>query len=327
MLLAVLCSAMTAQAHEIRPGLLDIKETRSGWFEVTWKVPIFEGTPLEITPVLPDGFTAVTPPSVQNLGAAIIEKSSYRDVNGSLVGSVISIEGLNTTQIDVLIQISLADGTTYSAIVRPKDPSWQVPEKADGWEVVKSYWLLGIEHILSGIDHLLFVLALMLLIPDIRSLVKAITAFTVAHSITLGLASLGFVNMPSGPTEAVIALSILFLAVEIIRSREGETSLTERSPWIVAFLFGLFHGLGFAGALTDIGLPEHAIPLALLMFNVGVESGQLLFVVLVLCVLWGIRKLRVPLPTFGWKVTTYGIGILAAYWTVDRASSFLWAAT
>jgi hydrogenase/urease accessory protein HupE len=324
MLLALFVSAVSARAHEIRPGLLEINETRPGWYEVTWKVPVFEGIPLEITPVFPESLVAVAPPSVQELAAARIEKTSYRDDTRSLIGGLITIDGLNATQIDVLIQVTLVDGAAHSAIARPKEPSWRVPEQSRGWSVAKSYWIMGMEHILSGIDHLLFVLALMLLIPDIRTLVKAITAFTVAHSMTLGLATLGIVNMPSGPTEAVIALSILFLAVEIVRSREGENSLTERAPWIVAFLFGLFHGLGFAGALTEIGLPENAIPVALFMFNAGVETGQLLFVLAVLALLWILRKMTVPLPASGWKLVTYGIGSLAAYWTIDRVGSFVW---
>lgn len=323
--LVLLLSALPALAHEVRPALLDIQETSSGWYEVTWKVPIFQGAPLEIKPVFPEGVVSVTPPSVQDVPAAYVEESSYRDETQAFVGGTIFIDGLQSTQTDVLIRVTLADGTTHSAIVKPKDPSWQVPATASGWDVAKSYCVMGIEHILGGLDHLLFVLALILLIPGMWMLVKAITSFTVAHTITLGLATLGFVNMPSGPTEAVIALSIMFLAVEIVRSRAGQTSLTERSPWVVAFLFGLFHGLGFAGALTEIGLPQNAIPLALLMFNIGVEVGQLMFVAVVLGVILAARRLSVPWLAHSWRVVTYGIGSLAAYWTIDRVGSFLWS--
>lgn len=323
LLVASTLSALPALAHEVRPALLDIRESTPGWYEVTWKVPIFQGSPLDISPKFPDSFAAVSPPSVQNTPAAIIEKSSYRDETNVLVGGKIEIAGLKATQIDVLIQLALADGTTHSAIVKPKEPFWQVPETPGGWEVAKSYWVLGIEHILSGLDHLLFVLALILLIPGTWMLVKAITAFTVAHTITLGLATFGFVNMPPGPTEAAIALSIVFLAVEIVRSRAGEDSVAVRAPWIVALFFGLFHGLGFAGALTEIGLPESAIPLALFTFNLGVETGQLLFVGAVLAFMHLVRHLEIPGYQYGWRIATYAIGSLAAYWTIDRVGGFL----
>lgn len=182
---------------------------------------------------------------------------------------------------------------------------------------------MGVIHIFTGIDHLLFVLALMLMVPNYWMLFKTITAFTVAHSITLGLATRGFVHVPPGPTEAVIALSIVFLSVEIIHSRQGRFSLTERYPWIVAMTFGLFHGLGFAGALSEVGLPAHEIPLALLMFNVGVESGQVLFLLAVLAVLAIVRSVRIPWPAEAWRLLPYAIGSLAAFWTIERTISFL----
>jgi len=182
---------------------------------------------------------------------------------------------------------------------------------------------MGTTHILSGFDHLLFVLALMLIVPGYWMLFKTITAFTVAHSISLGLAALGFVHVPPGPTEAVIALSILFLAVEVVHSRQGKAGLTKRAPWIVAFIFGLFHGLGFAGALSEVGLPEHAIPLALFMFNVGVESGQILFVGGVLAVAAVLRRVPIAWPAGSWRLMPYTIGSLAAFWTIQRVSSFI----
>ena len=171
------------------------------------------------------------------------------------------------------------------------------------------------------------VLALVIIVPNRWMLLKTITAFTVAHSITLALASLGFVNVPSGPTEAVIALSIVFLAVEIIHSRQGKFSLTERYPWIVAMTFGLFHGLGFAGALSEVGLPQHDIPLALLMFNVGVELGQIAFVLAILIVMSLLRLASTRLPAFApagrWQLVPHAIGCVAAYWTIERTMSFL----
>ena len=183
-----------------------------------------------------------------------------------------------------------------------------MPEEASAWEVAGIYLTLGVDHILGGVDHLLFVLALLLLVRGSTLLFKTITAFTVAHSLTLALAALGVLNVPGAPVEAVIALSILFLACEIVRTRGGEIGLTARYPWVVAFTFGLLHGLGFAGALAEVGLPETAIPLALLFFNVGVEVGQLLFVVAALVVVGLIRRSRFVWPAWSWQMLGYGIG-------------------
>ena len=188
--------------------------------------------------------------------------------------------------------------------------------------MVISYLRLGIKHILLGIDHLLFVLALMILVAGRRRLVGTVTAFTAAHSLTLAAAALGLVRVPQKPVEAVIALSIVFVASEIIRGREGKPGLTARSPWVVAFIFGLLHGFGFAGALSEVGLPPQAIPLALLFFNVGVELGQLLFIGAVAIVVVAIRRLAVPSPTWAWRVPAYGIGAVAAMWTLERVTGF-----
>ena len=309
-------------AHEVRPALLEINEREAGWFDVVWKVPTRGGKVLAITPILPDSLTPVGPPSARVVPGAKIERVVYRGKAGSLTGETISIDGLSALQIDVLLQIALADGTAHSAILRPTSPTYLVPKKSSNFEVAQSYWMMGVEHILGGADHLLFVLALILIIPNYWNLLKAITAFTVAHSITLALATLGYVHMPAAPTEAVIALSILFLSVEIVRSHEGKMGLTERAPWIIAFLFGLFHGLGFAGALSDVGLPQHAIPLALLMFNIGVECGQILFVLFVLAVVAAMRQLQIVWPAGSWRVFPYAIGSLAAFWTFQRVGSF-----
>ena len=307
-----------AAAHEVRPALLEITETEPGWFEVAWKVPIFQGQPLKVAPVLPASLKVVGPPARRKILGALIETASYRDSGEGLVGQVIVIEGLSALQIDVLVQIALADGTRHSAILRPGSPSFTVPERARGWEVAGAYWRMGTIHILEGIDHLLFVLALMLIVTGYWALFKTITAFTVSHSISLGLATLGFVNVPQRPTEAVIALSILFLASEIVHVRQGRPSLTARYPWIVAFIFGLFHGLGFAGALSEVGLPQQSIPLALLMFNLGVETGQLLFVAAVIGLLALLRRLHLDWAEMARRAAPYAIGGMAAYWTIER---------
>ena len=315
--------AMQVNAHEIRPALLDIKERDSGWFDVIWKIPTRGDRMLAITPQLPDSLELLGSPSVKDIPGARIEHSTYKSNGEPLVGKTIVIDGLSAQQIDVLLHIQLADGTTHSAILRPGSPEFTIPLQASKLEVAGSYWRLGVVHILKGVDHLLFVLALLLIVSGFGPVITAVTAFTVAHSITLALATLGFVHVPSAPTEAIIALSILFLASEIIRQRNGEIGLTERYPWMIAFIFGLFHGLGFAGALSAIGVPQHEVPLALFMFNVGVETGQLLFIAVVLSLFKLLRRLPVTVPQGAWRVLPYGIGGVAAFWTIQRVMSFL----
>lgn len=313
----------SAFADEFKPALLEISETEPGWYAVTWKVPQKNGRPLSIAPLLPENLEQMGPVSRRIIQGASVEQSSWRATSGSLVGGTIEIEGLSALPIDVILQIAMADGSEHSSILRPASPRYLVPAQASKWAVAAEYWKIGTIHILEGYDHLLFVLALILIIPNLWMLVKTITAFTVAHSISLALATLGVVNLPGAPTEAVIALSILFLAVEIVHSREGRRTLTESYPWIVALAFGLVHGLGFAGALAEVGLPQADIPLALLMFNVGVETGQLLFVGVVLLVFAVIKMVPVSWPEGSWRVMPYCIGSIAAFWTVQRIGSFV----
>ena len=283
-----------AYADEIRPVLLDIKQQNTGLFAVTWKVPMRGDRVLAITPQLPDSMELVGSPTVQIASGSRIEHSTYKNNTESLTGQTLVIEGLSSQQTNVLLLIQLQDGTQYSAILRPASPAFTIPLEASKLEVAGDYWRLGTLHILEGFDHLLFVLALLLIVSAFGQLLKAVTAFTVAHSITLALATLGMVHVPAAPTEAIIALSILFLASEIVHKRNGVIGMTERYPWVIAFIFGLFHGLGFAGALSEIGVPQHEVPLALLMFNVGVESGQLMFVGTVLVLLAFARQFRIP---------------------------------
>ena len=322
-LLAGLFASIQANADEIRPALLDIKEQSTGLFAVTWKVPTRGDKVLAITPQLPQSLELVGSPTIQVVPGALIEHATYKSSGEPLAGQSIAIEGLAATQTDVLLLVQLQDGSSHSAIMRPASPQFTVPLEASKLKVAGDYWRMGTVHILEGADHLLFVLALMLIVSGFKPLLKAVTAFTVAHSITLAMATLGVVHVPSAPTEALIALSILFLAVEIIHSRQGKISLTEQYPWVVAFAFGLFHGLGFAGALSEIGLPQQEIPLALLMFNVGVETGQLMFIAAVLALFAVLKRLPITLPQGAWRVLPYGIGSIAAYWTIDRVMSFM----
>jgi hypothetical protein len=320
--------ATPSQADEIRPVLLDIKEQNTGLFSVTWKVPMRGDRVLAITPELPECMEQVGSPTVQISSGSRIERATYKNNAESLTGQTLVIDGLSSQQTNVLLLIQLLDGTQYSAILRPASPAFTIPLEASKLEVAGDYWRLGTFHILEGVDHLLFVLALLLIVSTVGQLLKAVTAFTVAHSITLALATLGVVHVPAAPTEAIIALSILFLASEIVHKRNGVIGITERYPWVIAFIFGLFHGLGFAGALSEIGVPQHEVPLALLMFNVGVESGQLMFVGTVLALLALARRIRIPslvqrlglLPAVA-LAPAYVIGGVAAFWTMQRLLS------
>ena len=321
-LICCVLSAQTVVADEFRPALLEITETEQGWYLVMWKVPLQNGRTLAISPVLPEHFKQMGPASTRIFQGSAIEESTWKVESGSLVGGTIKIEGLTSIPIDVIVQIDLADGSEHSAILRPASPSYIVPDRATKWMVAGSYWKIGTIHILEGYDHLLFVLAILLIVPNHWMLFKTITAFTVAHSTSLALVTLGVVTMPGAPTEAVIALSILFLAVEIVHSHEGRVTLTERYPWVVALAFGLVHGLGFAGALAEVGLPQQEIPIALLMFNVGVETGQLLFVGILLLLMAAHARLPVNWPQGGWKLMPYATGSIAAFWTVERVAAF-----
>ncbi len=322
-LLAGLFAVTPATADEIRPALLDIKEQNTGLFAVTWKVPTRGDKVLAITPQLPGSLELVGSPSVQNVPGALIEHTTYKNTAKSLTGQVIVIDGLTAVQTDVLLLIQLQDGTQHSAILRPSSPEYTIPLEASKLQVAGDYWRMGTIHILEGVDHLLFVLALMLIVTGFGQLLKAVTAFTVAHSITLVLATLGVVHVPAAPTEAIIALSILFLATEIVHKHNGQFSLTEKYPWVIAFVFGLFHGLGFAGALSEIGVPQNEVPLALLMFNVGVETGQLIFIAVVLSLIALLKRLPFTAPQGAWRIAPYAIGSVAAFWTIERVVSFL----
>jgi hypothetical protein len=263
----------------------------------------------------------VTEPAEQVLPDSILERRVI-EAPGGLEGKRIDIVGLQATITDALVRIGMQDGTQSTLLVRPSRPWVDVPE-AQGWlEVVTLYLQQGIEHILFGIDHLLFVAALMLVVRDWRMLVKTVTAFTVAHSITLSLATLGIVTPAAAPVEAMVALSIVLAASEAIRLQRGGSSLTTQWPWIVAFAFGLLHGFGFAGALKDLGLPSGDVPLALLSFNIGVEIGQLFFIGVLLAVVHALRTIFTA-PRRAPIAAAYAIGAVAAFWSVERIVTVL----
>jgi hypothetical protein len=280
------------------------------------------GAPLIHPQLPPHAKTVFFPrvPSEESLPGARVKRWSISTSGQGLVGSDIVVHGLQATMLDVLVRIEFLDGHTVTHLLRPSAPSFVVPGPEGGGAPVATYGLLGVEHILLGIDHLLFVLCLLLLVRGIGPLVKTITAFTLAHSITLGLATLGYVHIPIAPVEAVIALSILFLACEVVKLQRGLPGLTSRHPWMVAFTFGLLHGFGFAGALSEVGLPAGDIPLALLLFNLGIEAGQLLFVAAVLMVMALLRTFITTSPPWLRAAPVYLIGGTAAYWFIARAA-------
>jgi len=318
-----LAPALQASADEIRPALLDIKEQNTGLFAVTWKVPMRGDRVLSITPRLPESLELVGSSTAKDVPGARVEHATYKNNGESLTGQTIAIEGLSEVQTDVLLLVQLQNGNQHSAILRPASAEFTIPLEASKLKIAGDYWRMGTIHILEGMDHLLFVLALLLIVNGFGQLLKAVTAFTVAHSITLALATLGLIHLPPAPTEAIIALSILFLAAEIVHKHNGVIGVTERWPWLIAFLFGLFHGLGFAGALSEIGVPQTEVPLALLMFNVGVETGQLLFVAVVMSLIALLKRLPLTAPAGTWRVAPYAIGSLAAFWTIQRVISFI----
>ncbi len=239
---------------------------------------------------------------------------------GGIRGKTLGIDGLRETTTDVLVRIHHADGVTETHLIRPLSPAYVV---GGGSGKAAAYFRLGVEHIVMGVDHLLFVLGLLLIVGDRWMLLKTITSFTIAHSITLGVATLGYASAPVLPLNAAIALSILFLGPEIVRSMRGETSLTIRHPWVVAFAFGLLHGFGFASGLTTLGLPAAEIPIALLLFNVGVEVGQLFFVAMIVLLARSFRTLEIRWPRWAEWMPAYAVGSLGAFWFIQRTVVFL----
>jgi hydrogenase/urease accessory protein HupE len=327
--LALLFPGTAAQAHEIRPAYLELKETAPGQFSVLWRTPVLAGMRLPIVLKLPDSARNLKEPVVQELADSLVERRWVAAGPNGFAGKRIEFPGLQLTITDVLVRFEMRDGTKGATVVRPSRPWMEMGATQTRWHVAGTYLRLGMEHIWGGIDHLLFVLALLLLVQGWRRVVATITAFTVAHSITLAAATLGFVHVPQKPVEATIALSIVFVAAEIVHGRQGKPGLAARSPWLIAFAFGLLHGFGFASALNQVGLPQNAIPVALLFFNLGVEAGQLSFIAAVLVVVGLARKgLGIPLTPFenrfpwAWRVPPYAIGSVAAFWLIQRIAAF-----
>ncbi len=308
--------AEKAGADELRPGYLELTQIDAQHWRMVWKAPVLGGLATHARPLLP-AFCKAGPPSARLDNAALVAESRVtcsKDIAGSEVG----LSGMEATFTDALMRVAPLGRPVQAERLTPDHPTALITAKPNRWQVARTYLVLGVEHILTGYDHLLFVVSLVLLLGNLWVVVRAATAFTVAHSLTLIGTTLGLIGLPQAPVEALIALSIVFLAVEIIKSGEGKPRLSEQIPWVVAFLFGLLHGFGFAGALREIGLPESDVPVALLTFNLGVEAGQLIIVAVCLGAIGLLGRFAPRLLRPATVTATYAIGITASFWFLER---------
>lgn len=315
-------SLQTVRSDELRPAYLQLTEIGENKFSILWRVPaVASRMRLSVDVKFIDETVNETEAFDTEIGGTST-RHWQAERKGGLRGLVVEIDGLSRTSIEVLSRIQFLDGTTFTHRFTPEAPTYRIEEQPSWGQTAGTYFVLGVEHILFGSDHLLFVLALVLLVQGKWRLIKTITAFTLAHSFTLALASLNVIRVPVPPVEACIALSIVFVACEIVRNDNGFRGLASQKPWLISFLFGLLHGLGFASALGEIGLPQNDIPTALITFNIGVEVGQLLFVFSILFIWMALRKLPVAFPKQSIRIFAYSIGTLAAAWTFERVASF-----
>lgn len=318
LVLASMGRAATAFAHALDPVLFELQERPDGKVDVTWKAPNARVPGLDLRPILPAQCRDVGERTEDAAEDSTTTKWTI-DCGGSLVGKTIGIVGLEST--DALLRIALASGAVDRRVLGADRPTVTVEAEPTRIDVLVDYARLGIEHIAGGIDHLLFVFGLLLLTGGTRLLLATVTAFTVGHSVTLAAAALQLVSVPQAPVEVVIAITIYILAVELARDVEPGTTLLRRRPWAMAFAFGLLHGLGFAGALKEAGLPANDVPLALLSFNLGIEAGQLVFVGAVLALAAAGRPLFTALPGAARRLPVYAMGIASAFWILQRAAA------
>lgn len=343
--------ASVASAHEIRPAYLKLTEFASGFsektpnstdlileptsekigYEVVWKEPLRSGQRLNISPGFPVDCYEVGRSLGENTNVALINRWKINCDAPGLQAKRVVVHGLDSTMVDVFVEIKFSNGAVQSAILKPGSSLLIVDNRGKD-STMSSYLMLGIEHLLQGFDHILFIVGLVLLVRTPLNLFKVVTSFTVAHSMTLALATFGIVKLSQASVEAVIALSIMFLAIELLddqavdkRENSATTKLRimRRYPWMITFIFGLLHGFGFAGALSEIGLPQEAAGVALLFFNIGVEVGQLIIVASMLALLAVFNRIKLTLPLLVTRLPVYGIGSLAAFWFIERSLTVL----
>lgn len=319
-LLMALPASAPASAHEVRPAYLQLREVTAGTWDVTWKQPVMGDSAVQLVPLLSNGWLQQRPEVEELTDTYYIRHWRIHAPASQLAGSRVSVDGLESTITDVLIHADSADGRHFDTILRRDRTSAAIDFGRQGSLAVPAYLGLGVRHILTGADHLAFVLGLLLLVGGGLRLVWAISAFTLAHSITLAASALGYVEAPVAAIEALVALSIVFVARELVK--DGKTGLTARYPWLIAFTFGLLHGFAFAGALAETGLPKDAIPMALLLFNIGVEIGQLLFVAAAMLAILALRHLLRSMPdrpnALAGKLVPYALGSFAAFLFIGR---------
>lgn len=310
-----------ARADDLQPGYLEIRELAARnpathQYAITWKAPIKPGLATRVIPTFPADCVATQPERSVD-GTALLARWTLH-CKGPLAGRAVSLTGMENTAADALLRYQSARGNTQAARLTPSNPQAVIAQRPDRDQVARTYFITGVEHILMGYDHLLFVLCLVLLLNGAWRVAGTVTAFTIAHSLTLVATTLELISVPGPPVEAAIALSIVFLAVEVVKRKVGEPRLSERIPWVVAFLFGLLHGFGFAGALAEIGLPQGEVPMALLTFNLGVEAGQILIVGGAMLVLSLLRRINALYETRLQSVSAYAIGTIAVMWLLQR---------
>lgn len=306
-----------AKADELRSGYLEFTQRAATEWTLVWKSPMKGGFTPFTTPVLPKGCAVAGSPMRVIANGSVVTTSTIF-CQSDVAGGILGLENLETAQSDVLVRVAPLGRPVQALRLTPAEPRAVIKSKPGRWQVARTYFVIGIDHIVFGYDHLLFVVALVLLLSGFWTVFKAVTAFTIAHSLTLIGTTLGLVGLPQQPVESIIALSIVFLAVEILKRKPHAPRLSERIPWVVAFAFGLLHGFGFAGALKEIGLPESDVPTALLTFNLGVEAGQLAIVGATMCVLGLLRHGLAAIEQTVIKVATYAIGTIACYWFIER---------
>ncbi len=319
--LALLHGAAPASAHRLAPALFEIRETDGGALDVRWKASLLQPTGVDLRPSLPPHCAPLGEPVGSVDGASASLRWTAACGTGGLVGETLRVEGLDGSGIDVIVRVELADGRRIQRVLSRGDAAFTVPERAQRLDVVADFGALGVQHIATGLDHLLFVFGLLLWVHGRRRLVATITAFTVGHSITLSLAVLGVVAFPARWVEVAIAVSLLVLAAELARPASPAPSPLGRRPWTLALAFGLLHGFGFAGALAEAGLPVGEIPLALFAFNAGIEVGQLVFVLAVLVLRPILEGIAGRGPDWLARAPIYAMGSLAAYWCLERGAA------